>query len=108
MSLDSYRRLLDWTARLIQSGERSTTAEDLAAILDHMNILEEPLVGHGAGVRPAVLSRRGLVLLDGRGREADGGLPVEGRRRESPRVQIAEILRASVPRFSPTFGVTGQ
>ncbi|MGM0490378.1 MAG: hypothetical protein ACQESR_26940, partial [Planctomycetota bacterium] len=38
MSLNSYQRLLDWTARLIQSGERSTIPKDLAAILDHMNI----------------------------------------------------------------------
>ncbi|MFO7904714.1 MAG: hypothetical protein ACQESR_19980 [Planctomycetota bacterium] len=38
MSLDSYQRLLDWTARLIRSGERSTIPKDLAAILDHMNI----------------------------------------------------------------------
>ncbi|MGM0489791.1 MAG: hypothetical protein ACQESR_23910 [Planctomycetota bacterium] len=41
MSLDSYQRLLDWTARLIQSGERSTIPKDLAAILDHMNIEQE-------------------------------------------------------------------
>ncbi|MGM0485142.1 MAG: hypothetical protein ACQESR_00065 [Planctomycetota bacterium] len=41
MSLDSYQRLLDWTARLIQSGERSTIPKDLAAILDHMNIEEQ-------------------------------------------------------------------
>ncbi|MGM0485267.1 MAG: hypothetical protein ACQESR_00700 [Planctomycetota bacterium] len=38
MSLNSYRRLLDWTARLIHSGERSTIPKDLAAILDHMNV----------------------------------------------------------------------
>ncbi|MFO7905490.1 MAG: hypothetical protein R6U98_22695 [Pirellulaceae bacterium] len=38
ISLNSYQRLLDWTARLIQSGERSTIPKDLAAILDHMNI----------------------------------------------------------------------
>ncbi|MFO7904980.1 MAG: hypothetical protein R6U98_20110, partial [Pirellulaceae bacterium] len=41
MSLDSYQRLLDWTARLIQSGERSTIPKDLAAILDHMNIEQD-------------------------------------------------------------------
>jgi len=41
MSLDSYQRLLDWTARLIRSGERSTIPKDLGAILDHMNIEQE-------------------------------------------------------------------
>ncbi|MFO7906183.1 MAG: hypothetical protein R6U98_26230 [Pirellulaceae bacterium] len=41
MSLNSYQRLLDWTARLIHSGERSTIPKDLAAILDHMNIEQE-------------------------------------------------------------------
>ncbi|MFO7905132.1 MAG: hypothetical protein ACQESR_25380 [Planctomycetota bacterium] len=38
MSLDSYPRLFDWTARMLRSGERSTIPKDLAAILDHMNI----------------------------------------------------------------------
>ena len=41
MSFDSYLRLLDWTARLILSGERSTIPRDLAEILDRMNIEEE-------------------------------------------------------------------
>ncbi|MFO7908297.1 MAG: hypothetical protein R6U98_37010 [Pirellulaceae bacterium] len=40
MSLDSYVRLLDWTARMLRSGERSTIPKDLASILDHMAIEE--------------------------------------------------------------------
>ncbi|MFO7907575.1 MAG: hypothetical protein ACQESR_14535 [Planctomycetota bacterium] len=41
MSLDSYRRLLDWTARMLRSGERSTIPKDLAEILDRMSIEED-------------------------------------------------------------------
>ncbi|MFO7904960.1 MAG: hypothetical protein ACQESR_31550 [Planctomycetota bacterium] len=41
MSLDSYPRLLDWTVRMLRSGERSTIPKDLATILEHMNIEEE-------------------------------------------------------------------
>ncbi|MFO7906059.1 MAG: hypothetical protein ACQESR_24245 [Planctomycetota bacterium] len=41
ISFDSYLRLLDWTAHLIRSGERSTIPKDLAEILDRMNIEEE-------------------------------------------------------------------
>ncbi|MGM0487563.1 MAG: hypothetical protein ACQESR_12485, partial [Planctomycetota bacterium] len=33
-------RLLDWTARMLRSGERSTIPKDLASILDHMAIEE--------------------------------------------------------------------
>jgi len=40
ISFDSYLRLLEWTARLIRSGERSTIPKDLAEILDRMNIEE--------------------------------------------------------------------
>ncbi|MFO7905977.1 MAG: hypothetical protein R6U98_25180 [Pirellulaceae bacterium] len=41
MSLDPYVRLLNWTPRMLQSGERSTIPKDLASILDHMAIEEE-------------------------------------------------------------------
>ena len=41
LSFDSYLRLLEWTAHLIQSGERSTIPKDLAEILDRMNIEED-------------------------------------------------------------------
>ncbi|MGM0489553.1 MAG: hypothetical protein ACQESR_22685, partial [Planctomycetota bacterium] len=56
--------LLDWTARLIQSGERSTIPKDLAAILDHMNIEQaawldtvrgyDELFGHVVGSRASM------------------------------------------------------
>ncbi|MFO7908161.1 MAG: hypothetical protein R6U98_36310 [Pirellulaceae bacterium] len=41
ISFDAYVRLLEWTARLILSGERSTIPQDLAEIRDRMNIEEE-------------------------------------------------------------------
>ncbi|MFO7906770.1 MAG: hypothetical protein R6U98_29210, partial [Pirellulaceae bacterium] len=33
MSLDSYVRLLDWTARMLRSGDRSTIPKDLASAI---------------------------------------------------------------------------
>jgi len=41
MSLDSYERLLNWTAVMLRSGERKTIPKDLASILDRMDIEQE-------------------------------------------------------------------
>ena len=38
LSLEDYLQLLEWSARLLKSGERKTMPKDLGAILDHLDV----------------------------------------------------------------------
>jgi hypothetical protein len=64
VSLEDYVKLLQWTAKQLQSGQRSTIPSDLAAVLDHLDVKHdawldsveqyEQAFGHAVG-RPASL-----------------------------------------------------
>ena len=44
ISLANYVKLLEWTAQLLLSGQRTTIPKDLGAVLDHMNVDSEKWV----------------------------------------------------------------
>ena len=41
ISLEDYLKLFQWTARLLQSGQRSTIPKDLEAVLDRLDVNHE-------------------------------------------------------------------
>jgi hypothetical protein len=41
ISLENYLRLLEWTARQLRSGARTTVPQDIEALLDHLEVNED-------------------------------------------------------------------
>ncbi|MFO7906326.1 MAG: hypothetical protein ACQESR_09875 [Planctomycetota bacterium] len=77
---------------MIQSGEGSTIPKDIAAILDHMNIKEEAWLDTVRGYDELFCHVVGSCCSMGEAAKRMEASQLKRRRRQPPRVQIADIF----------------